>query len=103
MTNTKNNTDGNGVKTRPLSVAEQPKNQLYEMSIRFKADTVFKEMADFMSKFGFNETPMAQNAITASMTQRANYIPDGETLNKLAAALENTESGPIKLVNVRFD
>lgn len=91
------------VKMKRLSVAEQPKNQRYEMSIRFIADTVLKEMADFISKFGFNETPTMGNAMITRITQTINVIPDDNMLKKLAAALEGTENGALKLVNVRFD
>lgn len=86
-----------------LDVAAQPKDRMYDMSIRFTADITFTD-PDAMQLIGGN--PALRGALKLRVDQTVPFIPDRETLQKYAKILEETYEEPehhIKAANVRFD
>lgn len=89
-----------------IDVAEQPKDRLYSMKLRFKADAGIKELETLTAACGFKEVPVAVDAVTLHMEQVVPFIPDDRTLDKYASILlegYNKAHPDIRLHSLRFD
>lgn len=89
-----------------VSVAEQPKDRLYAMKLRFKANAGVKELEELTAACGFREVPVAVDAVTLHMEQVVPFIPDDGTLARYADILlesYNKAHPDIRLHSLRFD
>lgn len=89
-----------------LPVAEQSRNQLYAMSIRFKADAGIRSMDELLDMCFPGERASLKDGLTLRITQTIPFIPDVLTLEKYAAALQDgyeRSNNKIRLSNIRFD
>lgn len=89
-----------------LSAQNQPKDRLYEMSLRFICDAVPKDIADMLDFCGMQETPVIKNALTLRITQTINFIPDDNVIAaymEMLTAENNNSNKNTKITNIRFD
>lgn len=93
------------LKTRRITAAGQPRDRLYEMSIRFTGNAGIRAVDDMLSQcFPGEGLPRLQNAVTVRMRQTAPFIPDDETLAGYARIIQEAHSkGGTVLDGVRFD
>lgn len=84
---------------------EQPRSQLYHMSIRFKTDAGIKSLDELTDVCFPGQRVRAADALTLRMAQTVPFVPDEETLAKYAAAIEESyqTSKDAVISNVRFD
>lgn len=94
-----------GLKTRRIPAGSQPRDRLYEMSMRFTGNAGIRSIDDMLSQcFPGEGLPRLQNAVTVRMRQVAPFIPDDETLAGYARIIQESYSkGDAVLDAVRFD
>ena len=86
-----------------VPVADQPKDRMYKMSIRFVSDLVPTRLADFVRDVGFDETPVLVKALTSRIEQVYPFIPDDEVLEKYAKTIDGSRTDDFTLANTTFD
>lgn len=88
-----------------IPAKDQPHDQLYHMSIRFKADAGVKALDELTDICFPGQRTRMSDAVTLRMTQTVPFVPDEETLAKYAAAIEESYQANETTVisNVRFD
>lgn len=93
------------MKTTRIPAKAQPRDRLYEMSIRFVGSAGIRSIDDMLSQcFPGEGLPRLQNAVTVRMRQIAPFIPDDETLAGYARIIQESYSkGDTVLDAVRFD
>ena len=86
-----------------LSPARQT-GGLYEMSMRFRADTGLASLDETLKQAGFQEMPRAAGAATVRIAQTVPFIPDDDTIRKYEAIVGQAESaGGVSLSGAVFD
>lgn len=94
----------NDVKFKRLAAADQPKDRLYEMSLRFTADSGVRDLDDMIQACMPGEPlPRIQNAVTLHMKLTIPFIPDDDTIEEYCKIIEkNTKGQKTVLDGVRF-
>lgn len=92
-------------KFRRLPTDAQPRNQMYEMSMRFKADAGIRAIDDMLSQcFPGEGLPRLQDALVLRMHQVVPFVPDDGMLAGYAKLLQDGYAKTdTVLSNVRFD
>lgn len=88
-----------------LPAKEQPRDRLYEMSIRFTGNAGVRAIDDMLSQcFPGEGLPRLKDAVTLRLRQVAPFIPDDDTLKEYARIIQESHSkGDTVLDNIRFD
>ena len=94
----------NDVKFKRLATADQPKDRLYEMSLRFTADSGVRDLDDMVRACMPGEPlPRVQDAVTLHMTQTVPFIPDDDMIAEYCRIIEKNAKGQKTVLDgVRF-
>lgn len=92
-------------KLRRVPAAEQSKNQLYEMALKFTASAGLKSLDDMLSSaFPGEGLPRLKDAVTIRMRQVLPVVPDDAMIQAYAETIRKAYSErDTTLHDIRFD